>query len=221
MLPKARLVGFAIKSPWVRPVPERGMLKVGFVPLEVILTLPLAAPPVVGAKSTVNDVLWPAFNVKGKASPLKLNPLPLAAAAEMVRLDPPEFVSVSDKLVLPPTCTLPNTRLVGLAVNVPCVTPVPESGMLRLGFAPFEVTLTLPLAAPLVVGEKSTEKDVLCPAFNVRGKVSPLRLNPVPLAAAAEIVRLVPPELVSVPVSDFDVPTWMFPKLKLDGFDPN
>jgi hypothetical protein len=51
----------------------------------------------------VNDVLWPAVNVAGKANPLKLNPVPLTAAAEMVRLAPPVLVSVSDKLVLLPT----------------------------------------------------------------------------------------------------------------------
>jgi hypothetical protein len=79
------------------------MLKLGFEPLEVMLTVPLAAPLVVGEKSTVNDVLWPAVNVKGKDKPLKLNPVPLAVAAEIVRLDPPVFFSVSDKLVLLPT----------------------------------------------------------------------------------------------------------------------
>jgi hypothetical protein len=79
------------------------MLKLGFEPFEVMLTLPLAEPLVVGEKSTVNDVLWPAVNVTGKVSPLKLNPLPLAGAAEIVRLDPPVLVSVSDKLVLLPT----------------------------------------------------------------------------------------------------------------------
>jgi len=72
-------------------------------PLEVMLTLPLAAPLAVGLKSTVKDVLWPAVNVKGKASPLKLNPVPLAVAAEIVRLVPPVLVSVCDKLVLLPT----------------------------------------------------------------------------------------------------------------------
>ena len=81
--------------------------------------------------------------------------------------------------------------------------------------------LTLPLAAPLAVGEKSTVKGVLWPALNVKGNAIPLRLNPVPLAVAAEIVMVVPPELVKLSVSDFEVPTWMFPKLKLDGFDAN
>jgi len=79
------------------------MLKLGFEPLEVMLTLPLAAPLAVGEKSTVNDVLWPAVNVKGKSIPLKLNPVPLAVAAEIVRLVPPVLVSVSDKFVLLPT----------------------------------------------------------------------------------------------------------------------
>ena len=46
---------------------------------------------------------WLAANVKGNDSPLKLNPVPLAEAAEIVRLDPPELVRVSDKLVLLPT----------------------------------------------------------------------------------------------------------------------
>jgi hypothetical protein len=173
------------------------MLKLGFEPFEVMLTLPLAAPLVVGEKSTLNDVLWPAVKVKGKDRPLKLNPLPLAVAAEIVRLEPPVLVSVLDKLVLLPTWTLPKARLVGLAVSVPCVTPVPDSAMLKLGFEAFEAMLTLPLAAPLVVGEKSTVNDVLWPAVNVKGKDRPLRLNPVPLVAA-EIVTVDPPVLVSV-----------------------
>ncbi len=75
----------------------------GLEPLEVMLTLPLVAPLAVGEKSTVKDLLWPAVSVKGKDSPLKLNPVPLAVAAEIVRLNPPVLVSVSDKLVLLPT----------------------------------------------------------------------------------------------------------------------
>ncbi len=89
--------------PCVTPVPESGMLKLGLEPLEVMLTLPLAAPLAVGEKSTVKDLLWPAVSVKGRDTPLKLNPLPLAAAAEMVRFEPPVLVRVSDKLVLLPT----------------------------------------------------------------------------------------------------------------------
>ena len=80
-----------------------------------------------------------------------------------------------------------------------------------------EVTLMLPLAAPPEVGANSTVNDVLCPAFSVTGTVRPLRLNPLPLAVAAEIVRALPPELVSVPGSDFELPVCTLPKLKLEG----
>jgi hypothetical protein len=81
-----------------------------------------------------------------------------------------------------------------------------------------EVTLMLPVATAVVVGANSTVKDVLCPAFNVTGTVRPLRLNPLPLLVAAEMVRVDPPELVSVPESDFEVPVCTLPKLKLEGF---
>jgi hypothetical protein len=102
---------------------------------------------------------------------------------------------------------LPKARLVGLAVRVPCVTPVPERGMLRFVFDAVEVMLTLPLAAPAVVGLNSTENEVLWPAVRVTGRDRPLKLNPVPLALAAEMVMVVPPLLVSVPESDFEVPS--------------
>ena len=102
---------------------------------------------------------------------------------------------------------MPKERLAGLADSVPCVTPVPERGMLRLGLDPLEVMLRLPLAAPAAVGLNNTENEVLWPAVNVTGKDNPLKLNPVPLALAAEIVMLVPPLLVKVSLSDFDVPS--------------
>ena len=103
MLPKARLWGIAVRSPCARPVPESGMLKLGFDPLEVMLTLPLAAPVVVGLKTTENEVLWPAVKVMGKDRPLKVNPVPLALAADMVRFAPPALVSVSERLALLPS----------------------------------------------------------------------------------------------------------------------
>jgi hypothetical protein len=82
-----------------------------------------------------------------------LKPVPLGLAAEMVIADPPLLVRVSDRFVLVPTCTLPKARLAGVAVSAPSATPVPESAMLRFGFDPLDVILTLPLDAPLAVGE--------------------------------------------------------------------
>lgn len=48
------------------------MLKLGLEALEVMLTLPVAAPLTVGAKVTVKDVLCPAVSVNGNESPLRV-----------------------------------------------------------------------------------------------------------------------------------------------------
>src|SRR6266850_7829702 len=136
----------------------------------------------------------------------------------MVTADPPVLVNISDRFRLLPTCTLPNERLVGFADSVPDVTPVPERAMLRLGFAPSEEIATLPVTAPPVVGANRTVNDVLWPAVRVKGNASPLMLKPLPVAEAADMVRLVPPELVRFSVRLSELPTVTFPKLKLVGF---
>jgi len=84
-------------------VPESAIVRVESEALEVMLRFPLAAPLAVGANDTVNDVLWPAFRVSGRVRPVKLKPLPLAEAAEMVSAVPPVLVSVSVRLLLLPT----------------------------------------------------------------------------------------------------------------------
>jgi hypothetical protein len=53
---------------------------------------------------------------------------------------------------------------------------------------------------PTDVGANVTVKVVLCPAVNVTGVVIPETLNPVPDAATAEIVALVPPVFLMVSV---------------------
>src|SRR5580658_3291410 len=194
------------------------MLSGEFEAFDTTDKLPLTAPALVGVKVAVNVTLWLVVSVIGKVNPLTEKTAPVTFAWVMVTEDAPVLVRVSDKFVLVLTWTLPNARAVGLAPSAPGVTPVPESGMLKLGFEPFEVTLTLPLAAPLAVGEKSTVNDVLWPAVNVRGRDRPLRLNPVPLAVAAEMVRLEPPVLVSVSLNDFDVLICTLLKARVLGF---
>ncbi len=76
--------------------------------------------------------------------------------------------------------------------------PVPDTAIVRLESEALETMLMFPLAAPLAVGANRTVKDVLCPAFSVTGTVRPLRLNPLPLTEADEMVSAVPPALVSV-----------------------
>lgn len=76
-LPKLRLVGVAVSAPGATPVPVSGIVNVEFEASEVIVTVPVALPPVVGAKETVNVVFCDGFRVSGVVIPLSLNPVPL------------------------------------------------------------------------------------------------------------------------------------------------
>ncbi len=91
-------------------------------------------------------------------------------------------------------------KLVGEAVKVAAVTAVPLKGIDRLGFEAFDVIVVVPGNEPADAGAKVTVKVVLCPAVNVSGVVIPETVNPVPDAATAETVALVPPVLDSVSV---------------------
>jgi len=165
-------------------------------PVEVMLTLPLAAPLAVGLESTVNDVLWPALNVKGNASPFRLNPVPLAVAAEIVRLDPPELVKVPVSDFEVPTWMFPKLKLDGFDANCPCATPVPESGMESVALFALELIVSAPLTAPVAEGAKTALNVALCPALSVI--VGPVKLNPGPVAAALDNVTPFPPVFVTV-----------------------
>lgn len=160
-LPKLRLVGDTVSVPAAVPVPESAIVRGEFDAFDTTDKLPLAAPAPVGVKVAVKVTLWFGVRVSGSVNPLIENIAPVTVDCEMVTDDPPVLVSVSDKLELLPTCTLPKPRLLGFGLNVPCLTPVPESGMPKLGFDPLDVMLTLPLTVPLAVGLKSTVNDVL------------------------------------------------------------
>jgi len=99
---------------------------------------------------------------------------------------------------------------VGDAVKVADDTAVPVRGIDKLGFEAFEVTVTVPLNVPADAGANFTVNDVLCPGVSVTGGVIPEMLKPVPDAATAEIVVLVPPVLVTVSVWLEFCPTEMF-----------
>jgi hypothetical protein len=141
--------------------------------------------------------------VTGSDKPLTVNAELFALAAVTVTLAP-LALKLPEAVPLEPTTTLPSEKDVGEIANWPACgdAPVPDSGIVKVGFGAFELTVTLPLAAPLDCGAKVTEKLVLWPAVSVFGVVIPLMLNPVPLAAAEEIVTLVPPVFVTVSVID-------------------
>jgi hypothetical protein len=97
-------------------------------------------------------------------------------AAVMVTLEAPVLVRVSESVWLLPTCTLPKLRLLAVAVSDPDVTPVPDSGTLRLAFEALLVMERLPPADPPVVGANLTLKATLCPGAKTTGKFGPLTL---------------------------------------------
>jgi hypothetical protein len=180
-LPKLRLAGFDAKAPGVTPVADNGIVRLGLEAFEVIMMLPLTAPVDVGVNVALKVALWPAASVTGAVIPLIVKPVPLIATWEMVTLDPPVFVTVSGSELLFPTSTPPKLRMVGLDANAPGATPVPLTGMVRVGLEAFDVIVMLPLAAAAAVGAKLTLKLELCPAASVTGAVTPLKLNPVPV----------------------------------------
>lgn len=159
--PKTRLVGFDVIAPAVAPIPDKGMLRLGFEALDVIVKFPPADPDTVGANFTLKVVLCPAFNVKGAVIPLRLKPDPLTAACEMVTLELPEFVRVPESDCVPPTVTVPKARVAGFDVIAPAAAPTPDNGTVALGLEAFEVMVMLPLEDPETVGANFTLKVVL------------------------------------------------------------
>lgn len=98
-------------------------------------------------------------------------------------LDPPVFVTVSDRELLFPTVMLPKLRLLGLGLKLPGETPVPDSEIVSVGFDAFEVTVTLPLALVAEVGVNVTPMVAACPGASVRVEM-PSPLNPLPVITA-------------------------------------
>ena len=218
-LPTGSVPGETVSCPTVdAPEPEAGIVNVGFVAVEVMVTFPLTAPADAGANETVNVALFPPLSVSGVVIPLKLNPGPEIPTFETVMLDPPVFVIVSDSDLFPPTLTLPKLRLVGLAANAPGVTPVAETGIVRVEFVAVELTLIFPVTAPAEVGANDTVNVALCPPLSVSGVAIPLTLKPLPVIRTCDTVTLEAPVLVMVSESEFWLPIVTLPKLRLVGF---
>ena len=190
--------GATASCPGSVPVPVEGTEMAGFDPLELMRKLPEKLPADCGANEVLNVTLCAADNVSGRLIPLKLNPVPLGVIWEIVRGEPPEFVSVSASVELLPVATLPKPKFAGFAVSWPRVTPVPDSGTFREELDAFEVITRLPLTLLLEVGANLILTATLWPALKVVGELKLLAVNPEPVALAPEIVTFAPPELVIV-----------------------
>lgn len=97
-LPRPRVVGETVSCPvTAAPVPDTGIVSVGLDAFEVMVMLPLALAAVCGANVTVKLALCPDVSVAGVVIPVKLNPVPLTPTWEIVTLEPPVFVTVSER----------------------------------------------------------------------------------------------------------------------------
>jgi len=149
--------------------------------LLVKVSVAVAAPVTRGLNVTVKEALWPAGIVTGSESPPTLKAELFELAAVTVTFAP-LAVRLADAVPLVPTTTLPRAKVVGVTPSWPAAAaPVPDSGIVNVGFDAFEVMVTLPVTLPADVGVKATLKLALWPAVSVTGAVIPLRLNPVPL----------------------------------------
>jgi hypothetical protein len=103
-LPKLRVVGDTASVPAEVPVPESAILNGEFDAFETTEIDPVTAVALAGVNVAVNVMLCPAVRQIGNPlNPLIENPDPLTFAAEIATVDPPVFVSVSDKFLLLPT----------------------------------------------------------------------------------------------------------------------
>ena len=164
----------------------------------------------------VTGTLCPAVIVTGREIPVSENSALLRLADETVTLAP-AALRLLDWLTLVPTVALPKLNVVGAMVSVPGAVPVPESETFKVELEAFDTTAMPPLRLAADCGANNALKVTLAPGLSVRGTVSPLMLNPVPVAVACEMVTLDPPVFVSESVKVRLLPTWALPKARLAG----
>jgi hypothetical protein len=219
-LPIAIVAGEALSVPaGATPVPESGIVKVEFEAVDVRVREPLALPAAEGSNATLKVAPWPEDKLTGAVIPLKVKPVPLTATCEIVMLELPVLVTVSDSDLVWPSVSLPKDKLDGLGLNAPVVSPVPLSAIVSDEFEAFDVIVTVPLAAPLVWGAKVIVKVVLCDGLTVTGALIPLSWKPDPVIAACVMLTAVPPVLLMVKVWLCCDPTCTLPNALLAGLD--
>ena len=83
----------------------------------VAVTLPVTAPAVVGANTTLPAAVADGASVSGKVNPVTVKPAPFAVNCETVRLAVPLLRSVRVCVLVVPVVTLANAMLVGVMAS--------------------------------------------------------------------------------------------------------
>lgn len=138
----------------------------------------LAAPVLFGENFTMNEILFPAFKVRGRVRPVTMNS-ELVVVMDLTTDDDPIAVSVADLLRLDPTATLPKLKLAGAAETEPAPVPVPASGILTRPDFP-QATASVPEYFVPDVGLKVSPRVRLSPGLRVSGSVGLLTVKPLP-----------------------------------------
>jgi len=97
-LPKAKLAGVTANCPAAVPVPDSGMFKLGSDALEATAKFPLELPAEDVAKVTLKVMLCPEVRVTGGLRPVTPKAAPVTVSWDMVTLEPPTLVTVSDRV---------------------------------------------------------------------------------------------------------------------------
>ena len=105
------------------------MVNVESMALLVTVMLPAAFPVAEGANVTFRVAVCPGGMIWPVETPLESKPGPERLTLETAMLEAPELLSVTARVLLLPTVTLPKLNLEGLAVRV----AVP-AGLLDTGF---------------------------------------------------------------------------------------
>jgi hypothetical protein len=138
----------------------------------------LAAPVLFGENFTVNEILCPAFKVRGRVRPVTVNS-ELVVVMDLTTDEDPFAVRVAVLFRLDPTATLPKLRLAGAAETEPAPVPVPATGMLTRPDFP-QATTSVPEYFVPDVGLNVTPSVTLSPGSRVSGSVGLLTVKPLP-----------------------------------------
>jgi hypothetical protein len=192
------------------------MVRLGLEAFEVMVTLPLADPDIVGANATVKLVLWPAIKVIGALIPPSVKPDPLTATCEIVMLDVLELVTVSESDCVLPTVTLPKLKLAEFEPREPDAMPLPESEIVVGLFVASLVMVLVALKAPAAFGVKENVMVAFWPAAIETGSVGLVTAKYFVDMESLLIVIEVLPVFVAEIASALLLPAFTLPKLSAE-----
>jgi hypothetical protein len=95
-LPKFKVLALEVNCPAGTPVPERAIAKAAVDAFETTAIVPVMLPLAFGVQRTLKVTLCPCLSLTGKLKPLTPKPGPVTVACEMVTVESPAFVKVSN-----------------------------------------------------------------------------------------------------------------------------